>query len=207
MKKIEEEILKCTRCPLYKSVNKKVVGDGNINSEIVFIGEAPGREEDLQGKPFVGKAGKLLTEMIENVLGLKRKDVYITNVLKCRPPNNRDPKIEEINACSIFLEKQLEIIKPRVIVCLGRFSTAWVLKYFGITKDFDFKISKYRGKVIKVNKWGREVIIFPTYHPAAILYRKNLIEEYKKDFEKIRELLKLKKKNKNLFDYVKRKTN
>jgi len=161
----------------------------------------------LQGKPFVGKAGKLLTEMIENVLGLKRKDVYITNVLKCRPPNNRDPKIEEINACSIFLEKQLEIIKPRVIVCLGRFSTAWVLKYFGITKDFDFKISKYRGKVIKVNKWGREVIIFPTYHPAAILYRKNLIEEYKKDFEKIRELLKLKKKNKNLFDYVKRKTN
>jgi len=186
LKEVEKEILKCTRCPLYKTVRNKVPGEGNPNAEIVFVGEAPGEEEDKQGKPFVGRAGKLLTKLIEEILNLRREDVFITNILKCRPPNNRDPKEEEIKACFPFLAKQLEIIKPNIIVCLGRFSAKTLFNYFGLRFS---SIMKVRGNPHYVQKWGKTVILFPTLHPAAALYHKEWLELIKEDFLKLRELI------------------
>jgi len=192
-----KEILNCKRCSLYKTKTNYVPGEGNPESKIMFIGEAPGGEEDKQGRPFVGKAGKYLTETIKNKLGLDRKDVYITNILKCRPPNNRDPNEEEIKACSIWLEKQLEIIKPDIIVTLGRYSTRWIFEYFGLKFT---SIMKVRGNIYIAKKWGKEVKVIPTLHPAAVLYHnqwKNLFEE---DFDLIKKVLENKDK-KSILDY------
>ncbi|BFI73445.1 type-4 uracil-DNA glycosylase [Nanoarchaeota archaeon] len=184
--KLNQEILKCQRCELYKLKKNYVPGDGNANTKIVFIGEAPGRDEDMQGKPFVGKAGQVLTENIRNILNIDRKDVYITNVVKCRPPNNREPKENEIKACSIWLEKQLEIIQPEIIVTLGHYSTKWIFEYFGIKFN---SIMKDRGKIYKVNKWGKEVKIIPTLHPASTLYHKEWREIFDNDFKLIKSIL------------------
>ncbi len=200
LRKLEEEIRNCTRCPLHKLKTNYVPGDGNPTSGIVFIGEAPGREEDKQGKPFVGAAGKLLNRMIEEILGLKREDVYITNVLKCRPPNNRDPTEEEIRACSPWLEKQLEIIKPDIIVTLGRFSTKRAFDYFGLKFT---RISKVRGKIYEVSRWGKIVRLIPTYHPAAVLYHAQWKRAFEEDFRKIRDILSGKQKKKTILDYFK----
>ena len=199
LEKIHEEIKKCQRCPLYKSKINYVPGEGNPSSGIMFIGEAPGGEEDKQGKPFVGKAGKYLTEVMEKN-GIKREEVYITNVLKCRPPNNRDPKPEEIKACSFWLEKQLEIIKPNVIVTLGRYSTEWIFNYFGLKFT---SIMKVRGTIYTVKKWNKEVKIIPTLHPAAVLYHKQWKEYFEKDFELIKEVVEGKNKKKSILDYLK----
>ncbi len=199
LEKVHQEILKCQRCPLYKYITNKVPGEGDPTSGIMFIGEAPGREEDKQGRPFVGPAGKLLTKMIEEKLGIQRSKVYITNVLKCRPPNNRDPKPEEIEACSIWLKKQLEIIKPRVVVTLGRYSTEWIFKYFGLKFT---KISEVRGKVYTVKKWDHVTYIIPTYHPAAVLYHPQWKEAFERDFELIKKVIEGKeKKPKTLVDF------
>jgi DNA polymerase len=183
---LNEEILKCKRCPLYQFKKNYVPGDGNPNSKILFIGEAPGRDEDIQGKPFVGKAGQVLNENIKNIFNLDRKDVYITNVVKCRPPNNREPKDEEIKACSIWLEKQLEIIQPEIIITLGHYSTKWIFEYFGIKFN---SIMKDRGKIYKVNKWGKEIKIIPTLHPASTLYHKEWRELFDNDFKLIKSVL------------------
>lgn len=192
LKTIEEEIKKCKKCDLWKTKRNYVPGEGNENADVVFVGEAPGREEDLQGKPFVGNAGKLLTEMIEKI-GLSRKDVFIGNVLKCRPPNNRDPTPDEIEACSPYLIRQLEVIKPKVIVCLGRFSASFIFELFGL--EF-INISKVKGKVFNVKAWGNDVSIIALYHPAAILYRPQLREKYEKDFEIIGSLIRKNTKSK-----------
>ncbi len=195
LKEVEDEIRRCRRCELWKYKTNYVPGEGNPNAKIVFIGEAPGREEDIQGRPFVGKAGKYLTEVLKK-LGVERKEVYITNVLKCRPPNNRDPKPEEIEACKPYLLKQLEIIKPDVIVCLGRFSSDVILSEFGL----GFRgISRDRGKVFEVEKWDKIVKIIPTYHPAAILRNKGLAEYFESDLKKAVEVLK--RKPKTLLDF------
>ena len=200
---IHREILKCTKCPLHKVKTNYVPGEGDPTSGIMFIGEAPGREEDKQGKPFVGAAGKLLTKMIEEKLRISRSKVYITNVLKCRPPNNRDPKPEEINICSQWLKMQLEVIKPKVIVTLGRFSTEWVFKYFGLRFT---KISDVRGRIYQVNKWGYITYIIPTYHPAAVLYHPQWEKSFESDFEKIKQIIEGKvEKKKNILDYFKTK--
>lgn len=196
LEELYKQILQCKNCPLYKYINNKVPGDGDPSSGIMFIGEAPGREEDKQGKPFVGPAGKLLTKMIEEKIGLKRESVYITNILKCRPPNNRDPKEEEIKACSIWLKKQIEIIKPKIIITLGRFSAKWIFNYFNLKFT---KISEVRGKPYFVRKNGKEIVIFPTYHPAAVLYHKNLLTTFEKDFEEISKIIN--KKKKTLLDF------
>jgi len=187
LRKLNEEILKCTRCPLYNGKINYVPGEGDPASEIMFIGEAPGEEEDKQGRPFVGRAGKYLTETIERILEMKRENIFITNVLKCRPPNNRDPKEEEVKACSVWLIKQLEIIKPGVIVTLGRHSTSFIFSYFGLSFT---SIMKERGKVRKVRKWDKDVYIIPTLHPAAVLYHPNWKELFEKDFYTIKEVLK-----------------
>jgi len=196
LKDIAREIQNCRKCELHKMKTNYVPGVGNEKAEIVFVGEAPGRDEDLKGEPFVGAAGKLLTEMLSSI-GLKRSDVYITNVLKCRPPNNRDPLPEEIEACGGYLAKQLEVIKPRVVVCLGRFAAQFIFNLFNI--EFS-TISKVRGKVYEAEKWGGKVRILAIYHPAAVLYRPQLREEYEKDFKTLKELCR--KRQPSLFDYL-----
>jgi len=187
LREIEKKILACTRCELHRYARNKVPGEGNPNAEVVFIGEAPGEEEDKQGRPFVGRAGKLLTKLIHEILELDRKDVYITNILKCRPPNNRDPKEEEIKACFPFLVEQLNVIQPRIIVCLGRFAAKTVFEYFGIKFT---SITKIRGKPFEVYKWGKRVTLFATLHPAAALYHKEWLSLIEEDFKRLREIIK-----------------
>ncbi|MFP4558472.1 MAG: type-4 uracil-DNA glycosylase [Archaeoglobaceae archaeon] len=196
MEEIEKEILSCGKCPLWKTNTNYVPGDGNYQAEVVFVGEAPGKEEDLQGKPFVGAAGRVLTEMIEGVLNLSRKDVYITNILKCRPPHNRDPQPEEVEACTPYLLRQLEAIDPSVLVCLGKHSASFAFSLF----DLDFPgISKVKGQLKEVN--GMKIIA--VYHPAAILYRPQLRESYEKDFQKIATLIKGNKRSSTtLLDFL-----
>ena len=176
---IRQDILAKNICPdLAETATQLVMGDGNPDADIVFIGEAPGKNEDLQGVPFVGAAGKFLNEMLESV-GLERKDVYITNIVKYRPPNNRDPEPEEKQAFWPFLARQLEIIEPKVIVTLGRHSMEFFLP--------EAKISQIHGQPkrlpVKLHD-GRETswIILPLYHPAAALYnggmRQTLIDDF-----------------------------
>ena len=152
-----EELGDCTRCQLHKTRKNIVFGTGNEKADLMFIGEAPGADEDAQGVPFVGKAGQLLDKMIV-AMGLKRQDVYIANVLKCRPPNNRDPKAEEVSECRVFLEKQILAIRPKVIVTLGKPAAHLILQ----TKA---PLSALRGN------WHRfmESDVMPTFHPAYLL--------------------------------------
>ncbi|WP_456468177.1 type-4 uracil-DNA glycosylase [Archaeoglobus sp.] len=196
IEEITKEILNCKKCDLYKTKTNYVPGSGNEHAEVVFVGEAPGREEDLKGEPFVGAAGKLLTEMLSKI-GLRREDVFICNVLKCRPPNNRDPSPEEIEICGEYLKRQLDAIKPNMIVCLGRFATKFIFDLFGL--EFS-SISKVKGRIFEAQRWGKKIKIVPIYHPAAILYRPQLKEEYEQQFRKIGELLS--KKQPTLFDYI-----
>ncbi|HDJ97326.1 MAG TPA: uracil-DNA glycosylase [Thermofilum sp.] len=185
LSKINEEIAKCTRCRLSLYRTKPVPGEGNPYAKVMFIGEAPGRFEDLQGRPFVGAAGKLLTELL-NGIGLSREEVFITNVVKCRPPNNRDPREDEIKLCSSFLERQIEIIDPDVIVTLGRHSTRYILGRAGYKVD---SIMRVRGREFEILLEGRRRKVLPMLHPAAALYNprlKNLLEE---DFRKLRKML------------------
>ncbi len=196
IEEITKEILSCRKCDLHKTKTNYVPGVGNENAEVVFVGEAPGREEDLKGEPFVGAAGKLLTEMLSKI-GLRREDVFICNVLKCRPPNNRDPLQEEIETCGEYLKRQLDAIKPNIIVCLGRFAAQFIFDYFRL--EFT-SISRVKGRVFEVEKWNKKVKIIPIYHPAAILYRPQLREEYEQQFRKIGELLN--RKQPTLFDYL-----
>lgn len=166
----------CT-CKLKETATQAVFGDGNAESEIVFIGEAPGKNEDIKGIPFIGAAGKFLEEMLKNI-GKKREDIYITNIVKYRPPNNRDPEPEEKEACNEWLINEIKIISPKLIVFLGRHS---MLRFFPTEK-----ISDLHGKLlIKTTKeFGRQAFM-PLYHPAAALYNGGMRETLIKDFKKI----------------------
>ena len=180
-KKIQEiakNISECKSCPLYKTRTHPVPGGGSAGSQIMFIGEAPGKDEDLKGMPFVGAAGKFLSELL-TIIDLERKDVFIANVLKCRPPNNRDPEPEEAKKCWHFLEKQIEIISPKVIVLLGRHAMYRFLPE-------SFKISEVHGQAFQK---GNQVF-FPVYHPAMALYRRENRNVLIKDFMKIPALIK-----------------
>jgi len=187
---IRNEIGDCRRCKLWHTRKNIVFGSGNPNAELVFVGEGPGEDEDIQGLPFVGRAGQKLTEIIEKGMGLKRKDVYICNVVKCRPPGNREPEIDEVTACKPFLGKQIAAIKPKVIVTLGRPAAATLLNSKKVT------ISKIRGiwheyesiteaQAIKIK-------LMPTYHPAYLLrnytyeVRKQVHDDMKKVVEELR---------------------
>ncbi len=194
LEEIHEEIRKCKRCELYKTKTNYVPGEGNERAKIVFVGEAPGREEDLQGRPFVGAAGQYLTKTLEKY-GMRRSEVFITNILKCRPPNNRDPKPEEIEKCFSYLIRQLYEIKPDVIVCLGRHSAREILNFFG--KKFR-GISADRGKIFEAELDGKKVKIIPTYHPAAVLYKPQLKEYFEEDIRKVASFF----KRKTLLDFI-----
>jgi len=178
------EIRECKRCDLWKNRRNPVPGDGNINTSIMFIGEAPGYWEDVKGKPFVGAAGKLLDEILRKA-GINRSEVYITNIVKCRPPENRDPTEREIEACHIYLDRQLELIKPKIIVTLGRHSTAYIFSKMGLK----FKsISEVQGKIYEAKFMNMKIHIIPSYHPAAALYNIKLRSEIEKTIKLINEI-------------------
>jgi len=179
---LKEQILNCKRCDLRKTRTNPVIGEGSLDANIMFIGEAPGFNEDKQGKPFVGQAGKIFDELL-NSINLKREKIYITNILKCRPPNNRNPTQEEIKICSSHLNKQIDIIKPKVICCLGNFATDYTLKKFGL-KDKIQGISKIHGQVFNTSTLTGTIRIIPLYHPAVVTYNPNMLKILKKDFEK-----------------------
>lgn len=167
IKKVEAEVVVCTKCGLWRGRQNAVPGEGDINAIVMFVGEAPGYWEDVKGRPFVGAAGKFLDELLSRI-GLFRSEVYIANILKCRPPENRDPLPIEVKACTPFLDRQIQIIKPRLIVTLGRHSTSYILSKAGF-KDVE-GITKLRGKVYAADVLGLRVSVIPTYHPAAALY-------------------------------------
>jgi uracil-DNA glycosylase len=167
----------CLGCQLGGSRTNLVFGQGNPNADIVFIGEAPGRNEDLKGVPFVGAAGKILSELLASI-GISREDVYITNVLKCRPPDNRDPSPDEVAACKPILFEQLKIIKPRVIVTLGAHATRTIL-------GREISITQIHGTFLEVEGYT----VFPIYHPAATIYDRKKREFLEEDFRRLKEFL------------------
>ncbi len=185
LKKLEELIRSCRKCPLHKNRTNAVPGEGGFKKRILLVGEAPGRNEDIQGRPFVGAAGKLLDSLLGEV-GLSREDVYITNIIKCRPPNNRDPTDEEIHACTPYLNQQVELLNPRIIMTLGRFSWAWAAERFGLEYR---KLTDVRGKVFRVSTLLGRFSVIPTFHPAAALRRRELTDLIRDDFLTLREEL------------------
>jgi uracil-DNA glycosylase family 4 len=181
LRSLEESLRACSRCGLCRGRTQVVFGVGSARAELMFVGEGPGFHEDKLGEPFVGQAGKLLTELL-GLIGLTRGDVYIANVVKCRPPDNRDPAPDEIEACSPHLMEQIGIIRPRVVCTLGRFATK-------LLADTDLSMTAIHGKAKKKVLADVDTIIFPVFHPAAALYtpaNRKLLEE---DFTKLRHLL------------------
>lgn len=180
---IAEQVKSCTKCGLCKTRTNAVPGSGNPNAEIIFIGEGPGKNEDLKGEPFVGAAGKFLEELL-NGIGMQRSDVFITNIVKCRPPGNRDPEPIEVATCYPYLEKQVALIKPKLIVLLGRHAMYRFL-------PSDLQISKVHGQAYNYKGIATEKQVYlPLYHPAVALYNGSYRDILKKDFAKIPILLK-----------------
>ncbi len=186
LKAIKDEIIACQNCPLstYRKENNfyPVIGEGNHNAEIMFIGEAPGLQEAKKARPFCGKAGKVLDELLDYI-GIKRRDVYITNILKDRPPQNRDPLAEEVESCVPFLEEQIKIIKPKVITALGRHAMNFLMKRFGLEDKIE-PISRSHGRLFEAGDFK----IVALYHPAAVTYNPSMKEILKKDFEILKDL-------------------
>jgi DNA polymerase len=172
----------CVLCKLASGRTQVVFGVGRADADLLFVGEGPGEQEDLRGEPFVGRAGQLLTQLIEGI-GLTRDDVYIANVVKCRPPGNRDPHPEEIEACAPWLDRQLALIRPRVIVTLGNFATKLLLD----TKD---GITKLRGKEFAFSRAGVDAVLLPTFHPSAVLRSGGkALAESRADFVRVKRVL------------------
>ncbi len=178
LSQLEQAVKTCGRCVLSRTRRSVVFGEGSEHARLVFVGEAPGQEEDEQGRPFVGRAGKLLDQMIERI-GLRREEVFICNVLKCRPPQNRDPEPDEVNACKGYLFAQLDIIKPEVICTLGKHAYNTLL-------GVDERITRIRGVA---TQW-RGTKVLPTYHPSYLLRNQSAIKDAHEDMEKLKVFLK-----------------
>ena len=185
LKKIKKQVTQCTKCELSKTRNNSVPGKGNFKSDVIFVGEAPGKNEDMKGEPFIGIAGKKLSIALENA-GITRDEVYITNIVKCRPPKNRVPTTNERNTCQNYLKKEIEIIKPKIICILG--NTA-----FNSLLDGK-EIIKFRGKIVRKNNQ----LYFLTIHPAATIYNQKLINVLKRDMKKLFRLIKELKNGKEI---------
>jgi uracil-DNA glycosylase family 4 len=181
LKELYQQARGCTRCPLHRTRTNVVFGSGNADAGLMFVGEAPGANEDRQGLPFVGQAGKLLEKLLGEI-GLRREDVFIANVLKCRPPENRDPHPNEIAACSEYLRGQVALIEPAVICTLGNFSTK-------LLREDTTGISRLHGRDEVRMIGSRAVRLYPLYHPAAALYTPSMLETLRADFQRIPELL------------------
>jgi DNA polymerase len=179
---VKEKVENCKRCDLWKTRTHPVFGEVNLDRGLMFIGEAPGYFEDHQGKPFVGKAGKVLDELLKSA-GLQREDISLTNVVKCRPPNNRDPLPNEIEACSIYLDEQMELIQPKAIVLLGKFALSYIFEKFGLKRK---KISEVHGKVFRVRDLMGSRKLIPLYHPATATYNPQMKKVLIEDFKSIR---------------------
>ena len=181
LEQLQQEASGCTRCRLAEGRTQVVFGVGNPDAELLFVGEAPGFHEDKQGYPFVGQAGKLLDKLLAGI-GLTRADVYIANVIKCRPPGNRDPQPDEIEQCEGYLFRQIEAIEPKLVATLGNFATKLLSgKQLGITR--------VHGQEQEVTLGGRRVMLYPLYHPAAALYTPRMLEVLEADFRRIPDLL------------------
>jgi uracil-DNA glycosylase len=176
-----DEVMACTRCRLSQGRTQVVFGSGNPDADLMFVGEAPGFHEDKQGVPFVGQAGKLLENLLAGI-GLRRDDVYIANVLKCRPPGNRDPQPDEIEACESHLFHQVELIQPHVVATLGNFATK-------LLSGRPTGITRVHGQEQEVELGGNRVVLYPLYHPAAALYTPKMLEVLESDFRRLPELL------------------
>jgi uracil-DNA glycosylase family 4 len=183
LKAVYEEARGCVRCPLSRTRTQVVFGSGNADAGVMFIGEAPGANEDKQGLPFVGQAGKLLDKLLAEI-ELERADVFIANVLKCRPPGNRDPQPNEIESCRSYLESQVELIEPDIICTLGNFATK-------LLRGDTTGISRLHGQVEERILGPRAIRLYPLYHPAAALYTPATLEALRADFQRIPELLSL----------------
>ncbi|MEB3773997.1 MAG: uracil-DNA glycosylase [Desulfurococcales archaeon] len=175
------EIMACTRCRLHLSRRNPVPGEGPVPSEVMIVGEAPGRREDEAGRPFVGQAGKLLDRLL-GLAGLSRSMVYITNVVKCRPPGNRDPRRDEVEACNIYLRRQIRIVSPRIIVTLGRIAGETLYSMAGLRWR---GIRAERGRPVNAVIEGLQVILYPTFHPAAALYNREVLPMLEEDFRNL----------------------
>jgi len=179
---IAAEIVVCRKCELWKTRKNPVPGEGNPKSQIMLIGEAPGYWEDIKGKPFVGAAGKFLDTLLSEA-GLSRENVFIGNVLKCRPPKNREPSSDEIETCTPYLNRQIQVIQPKIIVTLGNHSTAYIFSKVALP----FKsITHVHGKSYETSILGSNVIVFPTFHPAAALYHPKYKEQLISDFHALK---------------------
>ena len=174
---VAAECAGCTRCALAETRTNLVFGVGNPHAKIMFIGEGPGKNEDLQGEPFVGAAGQLLNEMLARI-GVAHEDIYIANILKCRPPGNRDPKTEEIEACTPWLREQVKSVHPTVLVTLGNFATKFILQT-------DTGITRLRGQVHVTGPFR----VIPTFHPAAAIYDRTKVSALEEDFDLLKLLL------------------
>lgn len=185
MRQLHLEVQSCRRCGLWEGRRNPVVGEGNLDAKAFLVGEAPGRREDESGRPFAGAAGQLLNDLLQGI-GLSRGDVYIGNVVKCRPPGNRPPRVEEVEACSPYLERQLTILEPRIIVSMGNTATQHLMTRFGLSPRY---IGEVHGKPFRVGATWGEVILFPSYHPASALYVKGLEYVLRRDFESLNRIL------------------
>ena len=185
LKRIKKQVTQCTKCELSKTRNNSVPGKGNFKSDVIFVGEAPGKNEDMKGEPFIGIAGKKLSIALENA-GITRDEVYITNIVKCRPPKNRVPTTNERNICQNYLKKEIEIIKPKIICILGNTAFNSLLE--------GKEIIKFRGKIVRKDNQ----LYFLTIHPAATIYNQKLISVLKNDMKKLLKVIKELKNNKKV---------
>ncbi|MEM2122122.1 MAG: uracil-DNA glycosylase [Candidatus Bathyarchaeia archaeon] len=184
LERLHMEITKCTRCPLYRGRRKAVPGEGDPKAELMFVGEGPGREEDIQGRPFVGRAGKLLDELLDEIK-VERSSVFITNIVKCRPSEegkDRRPTDEEIESCTAYLDRQIQLINPRIICTLGDTATRYIFRKNNLRIA---PLSVIHGRAFDVKK----CIVFPCYHPAAALYNPQLRGLFSEDFKTLRSIL------------------
>lgn len=190
MRQIKDEVVALRESPLYKfrieSKNLPVIGEGSHFAKIMFVGEAPGRNEAKYGRPFCGRAGQILDELLNSV-GIKREDIYITNIVKDRPPENRDPLPEEIEIYGPFLDRQIEIIRPKIIATLGRYSMTYIMPRFGLEFELE-PISKNHGKVFIGQAIYGEIKVVPLYHPAVAVYNSHTKDQLKSDFAVLKDL-------------------
>ena len=211
-RRLYEEILNCRKCRLHANRKNPVPGEGGFNADILIVGEAPGRREDEEGRPFVGAAGKLLTELLSSIGLSRERDVYITNVVKCRPPGNRDPKDDEVQACTPYLLRQIAMLKPKIIITLGNHAGKRIFSLAGLSWD---SVMRRRGKAYEGVIEGIKLMIIPTLHPASALYNPRLRSVLEKDFELIgkyvdtlikgvsKEVEKKAPKKRSLLDFIK----
>jgi DNA polymerase len=179
------EIYSCKKCALHETKTNYVVGKGNPSAKIMLVGEAPGKWEDIKGEPFVGRAGKFLDSLLQEI-GLTLNEVFITNILKCRPPNNRDPSEEEVAKCTPHLDKEISLINPMIIAALGRHSMKFLFKKYNISYE---PISKIHGKHFPIHSLLGNKYLVALYHPAVALYNPDMKEVLKKDFQAIKKLV------------------